>query len=77
MVVVSSTPGLPGAKTTVNKIIKNPGSQDLADCCEMIHLDRAWKIWSCADALLTLLLWVGLLAGQVWGWMMGGSVDSS
>ncbi|CAJ1367727.1 unnamed protein product, partial [Effrenium voratum] len=37
-------------------------SQDLADCCEMIHLDRAWKIWSCTDALLPFAVSTGILA---------------
>lgn len=42
-----------------------PGSRDLADCCEMIHLDHAWRIWSCTDALMASLLFLGLLGGRL------------
>eukprot|EP00434_Breviolum_minutum_P004307 symbB.v1.2.003796.t3/scaffold192.1/size616647/7 len=33
-------------------------AQDLASYCKNAELDESWKIWSCKDALLTIVLWI-------------------
>lgn len=61
--VLSSWGGFWSYQETTQRVAS--GSRDLADCCEMIHLDHAWRIWSCTDALMASLLFLGLLGGRV------------
>lgn len=61
--VLSSWGGFWSYQETTQRVASS--SQDLADCCEMTHLDNAWKIWSCTDALMASLLFLGLLGGRV------------
>lgn len=61
--VLSSWGGFWSYQETTQRVASS--SRDLTDCCEMIHLDHAWTIWSCADALMASLLFLGLLGGRV------------
>ncbi|CAK9058141.1 unnamed protein product [Durusdinium trenchii] len=36
-------------------------AEELSSYCEQNFLDTAWKIWTCSDALMAILLWLALL----------------